>query len=144
MVNQVNDVYQTKHLRMRAYQNEVWDMFRNFFTEHVFQVIPREENAMEDSLVTTAGKFEAPTVGKNKYKVNIVNRPSIPDKTKHWQVFEDDMQIKIFLEMSGEFVNTHIDEGGADPENFLDDEDEGEEVVEMGKLKDSLGSKDIV
>ena len=54
------------------------------------------------------------------------------------------MQIKIFLEMSGEFVNTHIDEGGLDLENFLDVEEEGEEAVRTGTLKDSLGGRDIV
>ena len=73
-----------------------------------------------------------------------MNIPSIPDNTKHWQVFEYDMQIKRFLEMSGEFVNSHIDEGGFDPENLLDIEREGEEALNMGKLKDSLGGKDIV
>ena len=82
VVNQVNDIYQTKHPRMRSYRNEVWDMFKNFFTEHIVQVIPRDENAMADSLVTTAGKFEAPTAGKKNHKVEIVNRPSIPDNTK--------------------------------------------------------------
>ena len=91
VVNQVNDIYQTKHLRMRAYQNEVWDMFRNFFTEHTVQVIPRDENAVEDSLATTTGILEAPMMGKKKYKVEIVNRISIPDNTKYWLVFEDDM-----------------------------------------------------
>ena len=32
VVNQVNDTYQTKHPKMRAYRNEVWDMFGNYFT----------------------------------------------------------------------------------------------------------------
>ena len=82
--------------------------------------------------------------GKTKYKVNIVNRPSIPDNTKYWKVFQDYMQIKRFLEMSGEFVNIHIDEGGADPKNFLDVEEEGEEAVGMGNLKGSFGGKDTV
>ena len=91
VINQVNDSYQTKHPRMRAYRNEVWDMFKNFFTEHTVQVIPRHENAVADSLVTTVGKFEAPTARKRKYKVDIVTRPSIPDNTKYWKVFEDDM-----------------------------------------------------
>ena len=54
------------------------------------------------------------------------------------------MQIKIFLEMFGEFVNTHIDEGGSDHENLLDVEGEGEEAIGTRKLKDSLGGKDIV
>ena len=76
---------------MRAFQNEVWDMFRNIFNEHTVQVIPRDENTIVEYLATVVGKFEAPTVGKRKYKVEIVNRPSIPNNTKYWQVFEDDM-----------------------------------------------------
>ena len=32
VINQVNDSYQTRHPRMRAYRNEVWDMFGNYFT----------------------------------------------------------------------------------------------------------------
>ena len=54
------------------------------------------------------------------------------------------MQIKIFLEMSGEFVNTHINGDSANSENFLDIEEEGEEAFKMGTLKDSLGGRDIV
>ena len=54
------------------------------------------------------------------------------------------MQIKRFLDMFGEFVNTHIDEDSANPEKFLDIEEEGEEAVGTGTLKDSLGGKDIV
>ena len=54
------------------------------------------------------------------------------------------MQIKIFLELSVEFVNTRIDEDDARSENFLDIEEEGEEAAGAGKLKDSLGGKDIV
>ena len=46
--------------------------------------------------------------------------------------------------MSGEFVNTHIDEGGSYPKNLLDIEGEGEEAIDTGKLKESLGGKDIV
>ena len=83
-------------------------------------------------------------MGKRKYKVDIVNRPSIPDNTRYWQFFEDDMQIKRFLEFSGEFVNTHIDEDDVDSKNFLDAEEEEEEAAGVGKLEDSLGGKDIV
>ena len=82
VINQVNDIYQ--ELVMRAYWNEVWDMFRNFFTEHTVQVILRDENMVADSLATAAGKFEAPVARKKNYKVEIVNRPSIPDNIKHW------------------------------------------------------------
>ena len=66
-------------------------MFRNYFTKQKVQVIPRYDNTVVDSLETTAGKFETPTIGKRKYKVDIVNRPSILDNTRYWQVFKDDM-----------------------------------------------------
>ena len=117
-------------------------MFRNYFTEHKFQVIPRYENMVADSLENTAEKFETPTAGKRKHKVDIMNRPSILDNTRYWLVFEDDMQIKRFLELSGEFINTHIDEEDANSQNFLDADEE--EAAGAGKLKDSLGGRDIV
>ena len=34
VINQVNESCQTRHPRMRAYRNEVWDIFGNFFIEH--------------------------------------------------------------------------------------------------------------
>ena len=37
VINQVNDFYQTKHPRMRAYMNEVWDMFGIISTNTVFK-----------------------------------------------------------------------------------------------------------
>ena len=106
VINQVNYSYQTKHPRMRAYRNEVWYIFGNYFTEHKIRVIPRYENTVADSLVVATGQFKTPTAGQIKYKVDIVNIPSILDNSKYWKVFEDDMQIKFFIEFSGEFVNT--------------------------------------
>ena len=129
VINQVNDSYHTKHPKMRAYRNEVWDRFGNYFIEHKIKVIPIYENTVDDSLVVVAGKFKTPIAGQRKYKVDIVNRPSMQDNSKYWQVFEDEMQIKIFLELSGEFVNTHIDNKNDNFENFQDDEQsEGEQA----------------
>jgi hypothetical protein len=36
--------------------------------------------------------------------------PFIPDNVKHWKVFEDDLEIKIFLETVDEFFALHIDQ----------------------------------
>ena len=63
VINQVNDSYQTKHPRMRAYRNEVWDMIGNFFTEHTIKVIPKYKNTVADSLVVTTEKFKTPSAG---------------------------------------------------------------------------------
>ena len=89
-----------------------------FFTEHTIKVVPRYDNRVVDSLAVAAGKFKTPTAGEREYQVDIVNRPSIPDNSKYWQVFEDYMQIKIFIELFGEFVNTHIDGENDNCENF--------------------------
>ena len=90
---------------------------------------------MVDSLVVAAGKFQTPSASQRKYKVDIVNGPSIPDNSKYWQVFEDDMQIKRFLELSGEFVNTQVESENDNCENFQDVEGCEEESVEGRKLK---------
>ena len=102
-------------------------MIGNYFTEHTIKVVPRYENTVADSLAVAAGKFKTPSVGQKEYQVEIVNIPSIPDNSKYWQVFEDDMQIKRFLELSGEFVNTRIDVENDNSENFQDVEENEEE-----------------
>ena len=101
VINQVNESYQTRHPRMRAYRNEVWDMLGNFFKKHAIQGVPKHENLVVDSLAVAAGKFETLVAGQREYQVEIVNRPSILDISKYWKVFEDDMQIGRFLELSG-------------------------------------------
>ena len=54
--------------------------------------------------------------------MEILNRPSIPDNYKYWQVFEDDMYIRIFLELLGEFVNTHVENENGNDRTPEDDE----------------------
>ena len=72
VINQVNDSYQTRHPRMRAYRNEVWDMFGNYFIEHTIKVVPRYENTVVDSLAVAIGKFKNPSAGQREYQVDIV------------------------------------------------------------------------
>ena len=116
-------------------------MFGNYFNEHNVQVIPRYENTVADSLETAVRKFETPMEGKRKYKVDIMSRPSIPDNTKYQQVFEDDMQIKRFLELSGEFVNTRINGEEDDFDNLSDIDGNKGEIIEIEKLKSSSGGR---
>ena len=59
VVNQVNNIYEKKHPRMRAYRNEVWDMLGNFFTKHRVRVIHGMKKQVVDSLATTARNFKA-------------------------------------------------------------------------------------
>jgi hypothetical protein len=52
------------------------------------------------------------------------HRPSIPNNVQHWQVFEDDEQIKQFLEMVDEFFETHIDQENQNYPNWIMHKDE--------------------
>jgi ribonuclease HI len=110
IVHQVRNLYQAKHPRLRSYRNEVWDFIDNFFLAFNISFIPREENIMVDSLVVSTSNFRVPLPPKLRYDVEVNYRPSIPDNVKHWKVFEDDLEIKRFLETVDEFFALHIDQ----------------------------------
>jgi ribonuclease HI len=124
IVQQIKNAYQAKHPRLRSYRNEVWDLVDSFFLAFNISFVPREENVMADSLAVSASQFRIPLPPKLRYDVEIRYRPSVPDNIKHWKVFEDDLEIKRFLESVDEFSALHIDqdhdsEGDPPPEVFL-------------------------
>ena len=57
-------------------------MLGNFFFEYRIRVIPMMQNQVADSMATTTGNFKALIYSKKKYKIEIVNRMSIPDNSK--------------------------------------------------------------
>jgi ribonuclease HI len=131
IVKQIKQQYQAKHPRLRSYRNCAWDLIENFFSSFNIHHIPRMENQQADSLAKAAATFMPPTILKLKYHIEMRHKPSIPNNVQHWQVFEDDEQIKQFLEMVDEFSETHIDQEnqndpiwimqeGEDPEKFQD------------------------
>jgi ribonuclease HI len=108
--HQIKNIYQAKHPRLKTYINEVWDLVDNFFLAFNISFIPREDNTMADSLVVSTSHFKVPLPPKLKYDVGVKYRPSVPDNIKHWKVFEDDNEIKKFLEFVDEFSTLHIDQ----------------------------------
>jgi hypothetical protein len=109
IVHQVKNLYQNKHPRLRAYRNKVWDLVDSFFLDFNISFVLREENTVVDSLVVSTSKFRVPLPPKLKYDVEVKYKPSIRDNVKHWKVFEDDLEIKKFLETVDEFSYLHID-----------------------------------
>jgi hypothetical protein len=65
---------------------------------------------LADSLAISTSLFKIPLPPKIKYEVTIRYRPSIPDNIRHWKVFEDDLEIKKFLQSVDEFSALHIDQ----------------------------------
>ena len=103
IVKQVRNLYQTKHPRLRSYRNKVWDTIEKSFLGFNITAIPRDENIHVDSLVVSASSFKIPQPVSLEYKIQVQCRPSILDNLKHWQIFEDDEQLKFFLQVIDEF-----------------------------------------
>jgi ribonuclease HI len=110
IVHHIRNIYQAKHPWLRSYRNEVWDLVDNFFLAFNISFVPREENAMDDSMVVSTSNFRFPHPPKFRYGVEVKYRPFVPDNVKHWKVFEDDLEIKIFRETVDEFYALHIDQ----------------------------------
>ena len=91
---------------------------------------------MVDSLVVATSAFRPPQNPLLRYEVEVRYRPSIPDNIKHWQVFEDEEQMKRFLETLGEFSNMEIDaceeeEAEDISENKWEERMAGHEVLQL-------------
>jgi ribonuclease HI len=60
IVQQVKNLYQDKHPRLRTYINEVWDLVDSLILAFNISFVPREENTMEDYLVVSTSNFRVP------------------------------------------------------------------------------------
>jgi hypothetical protein len=74
---------------MRAYRNIAWGLIDNFFLTFNITAIPRFHNMSANALVVASGTFRPPSTPHLKHKIEMWHIPSIPNNTKHWQVFED-------------------------------------------------------
>ena len=51
---------------------------------------------------------------QSTYDVQVKHRPSVPDNIKRWQIFQDDQQIKKFLECVDDFSENQVDQDQED------------------------------
>jgi ribonuclease HI len=132
IVQQVNNTFQAKHVRLKAYRDEVWKL-RDSFPVFEISYIPREMNQLADSLAVSASTFVPPMPPKLSYEIQIKYRPSLPDNVKYWKVFEDDDELSRFLQVVDEFSDLHIDQQNLN-----------EEESQTPELKKKLGQHDII
>ena len=97
------------------------------------------ENQYTYSLAKDAVTFVPPIVLKMKYHIEMRHGPSIPNNVQHWKVFEDDEQIKQFLEMVDEFFETHTDQENQNDPIWVMQEGENHE-----KLQDKIANHRIL
>jgi hypothetical protein len=110
IVQKVRNVYQKKNIRLKDYKNEIWDIVESFFLSFNILYIPRNQNEQDDSLVVATSTFKTPLTPNMKYEVEVRYVPSIPDNVKNWRVFEEDFEIKRFIEVVDDFSLIHIDQ----------------------------------
>jgi hypothetical protein len=60
---------------------------------------------MVDSLAISGSNFRIPIPPKIKYDVEVKYMPYISDNVKYWKVFEDDLELKIFLILLMNFLH---------------------------------------
>jgi hypothetical protein len=82
IIQQLNSTFQTKHVRLKAYRDEVWKR-RNSFSIFDISYIPRAMNNLGDSLVVSASVFIPPMPPRLNYEIQVKYRPSLPDNIKY-------------------------------------------------------------
>ena len=132
IIEQVNNTFQAKNVRLKAYRGEVWKI-RDSFMFFELSYIPRALNHLVDSLAVSASLFIPLLPPKLSYDVQVKYRPSLPDNVKFWKVFENDDELGKFLQLVDEFSDMHIDQ-----ENL------NMEESKQLKLKDKVADQNIV
>ena len=92
----MNNNFQAKNVRMKAYKDEVCKL-RDSFMFFELSYIPRAMNHLVDSLAISASMFIPPLPPKLSYEIQVKCRPSLPDNVKFWKVFENDDELSKFL-----------------------------------------------
>jgi hypothetical protein len=121
VISHVRETCQTKHQRQMKYKHEVRDMFDNFFDVVNIIFVPRElSNHIVDNFARFVVGFTHPNLYHLYYSIKFMNWSTIPDNIKRWQVFEDNAQIEIFLNMVKKYTNMNINSNGEEEEGELD------------------------
>ena len=102
IIQQVNKSFQAKHVRLKAYRDEVLKAIHDF-ADFKIAYVPRAMNELVDSLAMSTCAFIPPLPHKLTYEIQVKYRPSLPDNVKFWKVFEDDAELTRFLAVIDEF-----------------------------------------
>ena len=71
--------------------------------------MPRIQNGVADALAKATSNLKIPMNSSNKFEIYVKHRPTVPDNQRCWQVFQDDEEIKDFMQVKGKFEDISID-----------------------------------
>ena len=81
IIQQVNNTFQAKNVRLKAYRDEVWKL-RDSFMFFDISYIPRAMNQLANSLDVSASMSVPPMPPKLYYEIKVKYRTSLPDNVK--------------------------------------------------------------
>lgn len=109
VIKQIKKKITCKNQRLRNYRNAAWDTME-YFDALDLEAILREQNSSTDELAVAASTLQLSNgLIKDKIKMEVIFRPSVPDISEHWQVFDDKKQVIHFLDNLDEFEIFRID-----------------------------------
>jgi ribonuclease HI len=110
VVRQVRNSINCTSIHLKNYQREVWDLMNNFEAFNI-KSIPCTLNSEADLLANAASNLcPSDNFSHDKFLVELIYRPSIPDNIMNWRVFEDDERIINFLHSEDTFKGSVIDD----------------------------------
>jgi len=110
VIHQVKNIYHTNKKILKKYKNEVWYVVENLFLSFNITFVQRNFKQQADSLALETNNFKTPLCSNLRYEIEVKHGPSILFNIKHWQVFNDDWELKRFLETIDEFSTISIDQ----------------------------------
>ncbi len=135
IVKQVRKQFSVKNDKLRHYRNLVWDEIESFDAFSI-EFVPRSQNTKADSLaVSTSLMLPHLEFKSDTYRIEMIWRPRVPNNVNHWQIFDNDAQLRDFTECAGNFVDTFFE--GSDNDGKL----VGEELTKLGEVIQLKGNR---
>ena len=110
LIRQVHNTIHCLSGHLKHYQSFVQDLTEHFIAFNISS-IPRLQNASADLLANVASKLiPSKDFSPDRFSIELIFRPSIPDNITNWRIFNDNPDIVSFLTSEGSYTNQIIDE----------------------------------
>ena len=114
IVKQVRNAIHCLSSHLKHYQSLVQDLTSHFSAFNISS-IPRSQNSAADLLANVASKLlPSEDYSLDRFSVELLFRPSIPDNVTNWRVFNHDEDILQFLTSKKSYDNQIIEENDHD------------------------------
>ena len=109
VIRQVRNTIHCLSGHLKHYQSLVQDLTKHFIAFNISS-IPRLQNASTDLLANVASKLiPSEDFSPDRFSIQLLFRPSIPDNIINWRIFNDNPDIVSFLTSKGSYTNQIID-----------------------------------